>query len=82
MRKKSYSYQITMVPEDEGGYAVLVPSLPGCVSYGRTIDEATARAKEAIALHLENLKAHRLPVREEDRRPVLTTTVNVTLSRA
>jgi antitoxin HicB len=81
MRKKIYSYQITLVPEDEGGYTVLVPSLPGCISYGRTVDEATERVKEAIALHLENLKAHRLPVREEDRRPILSTIVNVSLTR-
>jgi len=79
MKKKIYSYQIALIPEDEGGYTVLVPSLPGCVSYGRTVDEAAERAKEAIALHLENLKAHRLPVRDEDRRPVLSTIVNVTL---
>ncbi len=38
---------------------MLVPSLPGCISHGRTVDEAAAMAKEAIALHLENLKAHR-----------------------
>jgi antitoxin HicB len=82
MKRKIYSYQITLVPEDEGGYTVLVPSLPGCISYGRTVDEATERAKEAITLHLENLKAHRLPVRQEDRRPILSTIVNVSLSRA
>ena len=79
MKRKVYSYQITLIPEDEGGYTVLVPSLPGCVSYGRTVDEATARAKEAIALHLENLKAHRLSVREQERRPVLNTVVSVTI---
>ena len=79
MKKNIYSYQIVLIPEDEGGYTVLVPSLPGCVSYGRTVDEAAERAKEAIALHLENLKAHRLTVRDEDRRPVLSTVVNVTL---
>ena len=77
MRKKIRSYQITLVPEDEGGYTVLVPSLPGCVSYGATVEEATAMAKEAIALHTENLRAHRLPVPDEDAAPVLSTTVNV-----
>ncbi|MFI5351746.1 MAG: type II toxin-antitoxin system HicB family antitoxin [Candidatus Binatales bacterium] len=79
MKRKVYSYRITLIAEDEGGYTVLVPSLPGCVSYGRTVDDATDNAREAIALHLENLKAHRLPVREEERRPVLNTVVNVTL---
>jgi antitoxin HicB len=82
MRRSIHPYQITLVPEDEGGYTVIVPSLPGCVSYGRTVEEATANAREAIALHLENLKAHRLKVREESRRPVLNTVVNVSFSRA
>jgi antitoxin HicB len=82
MRKKVYSYQITLVPEDDSGYTVLVPSLPGCVSYGRTVEEATEMAKEAIALHLENLQAHGLVFPDQDSRPVLSTTVNVAVSRA
>ncbi len=79
MKRKVYSYQITLIPEDEGGYTVLVPSLPGCVSYGRTVDEATDNAREAIALQLESLRAHRQPVGEQARRPVLNTVVNVTV---
>jgi predicted RNase H-like HicB family nuclease len=59
---KAYSYQINLIQEREGGYTVTVPLLPGCVSYGRTIEEATEKAKEAIALHLENLAAHKLPI--------------------
>ncbi|MGH7813844.1 MAG: type II toxin-antitoxin system HicB family antitoxin [Candidatus Binataceae bacterium] len=59
MKKEIHSYQITLVPEDEGGYTVLVPSLPGCISHGRTIEAAMAHAREAVALHLDNLKAHR-----------------------
>jgi antitoxin HicB len=77
MKKRTYSYQITLVPEAEGGYTVLVPSLPGCISYGATVEEATGMAKEAIALHLENLRAHRLPVPNEDAKAVLSTTVNI-----
>ena len=52
------SYQIDLIEEKEGGYTVLVPELPGCVSFGETIEEAKENAKEAIELHLENLKAH------------------------
>jgi antitoxin HicB len=69
MKKKVDSYQITLVPEDERGYTVLVPSLPGCVSYGRTVDEVADMAKEAIA-HLENLRAHGPSFPDEDSRPV------------
>src|SRR5271157_1368416 len=63
-RKRVYSYQINLIPEEEGGYTVLVPMLPGCVSYGGTIEEATANAPEAIELHLENLAAHKEPIPE------------------
>jgi predicted RNase H-like HicB family nuclease len=35
--KKEYSYQINLIPDEEGGYTVLVPLLPGCISCGDTI---------------------------------------------
>ena len=44
--------------EPEGGYTVIVPSLPGCVTYGDTIEEAIEMAKEAIELYIESLKEH------------------------
>ena len=47
-------YTVVLEPEEDevGGYAVSVPALPGCFSQGRTIDEALAHIREAIALHL------------------------------
>ena len=42
-----------MNPEpDEGGYSVIVPSLPGCVTQGDTVEEALANAREAIEGHV------------------------------
>ena len=77
-RKAEYSYQINLIPDDEGGYAVVVPLLPGCISYGGTIEEATANAREAIELHLENLAAHNEPIPLGDESvQVFTTTVHV-----
>ncbi len=52
------SYRILLRKEPEGGYTVIVPSLPGCVTYGDTIDEAIKMAKEAIELYIESLKKH------------------------
>jgi len=76
--KKFLSYQISLIPEKAGGYTVLVPILPGCVSYGRTVEEATENAKEAIELHLENLTAHNEPIPEgNESLPILTTLVHV-----
>lgn len=79
--KKAYSYQINLIPEKEGGYTVLVPLLPGCVSYGSTVEEATKSAEEAIELHLESLAAHNQPIPEGNESVrIFTTIVHVTPS--
>lgn len=72
---KVLNYRIFLRKEPEGGYTVIVPSLPGCVTYGENIDESLAMAKEAIELYLESLKAHgeEIPVEEN----VLEATVAV-----
>ena len=85
MRKtaKVYSYQINLIPEPEGGYTVMVPALPGCISYGQTMQEATHNARGAIDLHLQNLAAHNEPIPEgHDTLPVFSTMVQVTPSTA
>jgi len=47
---------IALIHKDEGSdYGVSFPDLPGCVTAGRTLDEARAFAEEALALHLEGL---------------------------
>ncbi|HAG09572.1 MAG TPA: HicB family protein [Desulfotomaculum sp.] len=45
--------KIYLEPSDEGGYTVIVPSLPGCISEGETKDEAIKNINEAIELYLE-----------------------------
>ena len=40
-------------PSDEGGYTVYVPSLPGCISEGDTLEEALVNIRKAIELYLE-----------------------------
>jgi predicted RNase H-like HicB family nuclease len=59
-------YKVIFEPQEEGGYTVTVPSLPGCISEGDTYDKALANIQEAIALYLESLKADGLPVPEEN----------------
>lgn len=44
--------------DEDGGYVVTVPSLPGCVSHGRTIEEAQKNIQKAAKLHLSCMKAH------------------------
>ena len=45
--------RVVLEPSDEGGYTVLVPALPGCISEGETREEALEHIQEAIALYLE-----------------------------
>jgi len=40
-------------PSEEGGFTVFVPSLPGCISEGDTLEEALKNIREAIELYLE-----------------------------
>ncbi|EKB48494.1 type II toxin-antitoxin system HicB family antitoxin [Cecembia lonarensis] len=50
------TYKIHLNKEAEGGYTVSVPALPGCITYGETVDEAISMAKEAIELYIEELR--------------------------
>ena len=45
--------KIYLEPSEEGGYTVIVPSLPGCISEGDSREEAIKNIKEAIELYLE-----------------------------
>jgi len=49
-------YTVLLEPEDDGGYAVSVPALPGCVSQGDSREEALANVREAITLYLEDCR--------------------------
>ena len=52
-----YNYKILLNKEEAGGYMVIVPALPDCITQGDTIDEALAMAKEAIELYVEELQS-------------------------
>lgn len=53
--------RIVLQPSDEGGYTVYVPSLPGCISEGDTLEEARQNIREAIALYLEPDEGPQIP---------------------
>jgi len=52
-KERQMKLQVVLEPSDEGGYTVYVPSLPGCISEGETVDEAMQNIREAIELYLE-----------------------------
>ncbi len=45
-------------PEPEGGFTVVVPSLPGCITYGKTLKEANKMALDAIQGYLVSVAKH------------------------
>jgi predicted RNase H-like HicB family nuclease len=50
-------FLVTLEHDEEGWIVAECPSLPGCVSQGRTVDEALANIREAIELSLETREA-------------------------
>lgn len=77
MSERQYTFTIILEPEPDGSaYNVSVPALPGCFTYGATVEEAIERAKEAIALNVECLLGDGEPVPEE-KAPAQVATVTV-----
>ena len=68
--KVCVKYKVVLEPQDEGGYTVYVPALPGCVSQGETSDEAMANIKEAIEVYRESLKARGISLPRVEEREV------------
>jgi len=62
MKKSRGHFNIVLRPEPEGGFTAMVPILPGCVTYGRTLAEAKTMAKDAISGYIESLRKHKEPI--------------------
>jgi predicted RNase H-like HicB family nuclease len=56
---------VVLFPGDDGFWVAEVPSLPGCISQGRTKDEALKNIREAIEDYIAALKEDGLPIPEE-----------------
>ena len=56
--KRSLRFPAVFRREPEGGFTVTVPALPGCVTFGKTMEEAERMAEEAIQLYLEDMLDH------------------------
>lgn len=52
MRRKILGYSVVFERENDGGYSIWVPILPGCTSQGNSLEEAIMNIKEAIDLYL------------------------------
>jgi predicted RNase H-like HicB family nuclease len=55
-------YRVFIEQDEDGVFVAEVPSLPGCISQGKTRAESLKNIQEAIEVYLESLKAHDEPV--------------------
>ena len=55
-------YRVLIEQDEDGVYVAEVPALPGCISQGRTREEAVEGIKEAITAYLKSLEAHGEPI--------------------
>ena len=57
--------QIVLYPGEDGYWVAECPSLPGCISQGKTKEEAIVNIKEAVHGYIQALEHDQLPVPEE-----------------
>ncbi len=65
---KFYTFEIVIEKEEEDeGYLAYSPTLPGCFSNGKTVEEARRNIREAIQQHIASLLAHGQAVPQNER---------------
>jgi len=65
IRTKEYSYTVVYEPVKEGGWQVIVPLLPGLITYGRSLEEARKMARDAIRCYIESLLKEKEKIPQE-----------------
>lgn len=68
---KILEYPAVFDPAREGGYNVSFPDFPGCVTFGRSFEEAKAKAREVLELWLHELQAKREEIPVKTQRPII-----------
>ena len=54
IKKEIATFNAVFLGENDGGYSVSVPAMPGCFSQGDTFEVAGENIKEAVELYLED----------------------------
>jgi predicted RNase H-like HicB family nuclease len=55
-------YRIIIQQDEDGVYVAKCPSLPGCITQGKTRTEVLDNIKDAISGYLTSLKKHNEPI--------------------
>jgi len=68
---KNLDFPAVFEPAVEGGYNVSFPAFPGCVTFGKTFEEAKKMAKEVLELWIEELSSEGEKIPMYKSRPVI-----------
>jgi len=60
-----YTYRVIIEPDERNTFHGYVPSLPGCHTWGETIEETKKNLKDAIRAYIASLIADKEPVPKE-----------------
>lgn len=63
---KRIHFNVLYRPEPEGGFTAIVPTLSGCVTYGKNLEEARKNADDAINGYIASLVKHSEPIPTDD----------------
>ena len=63
---KRIHYNLIFRPEKEGGFTVITPSLPGCISYGRNLIEAKKNIGDGIDVYVKSMIKHGEPIPSDE----------------
>lgn len=62
---KNRTYRILLRKESDGNFTAMVPSLPGCITWGETMDDAIQMAREAIEAYVAVLDEEGEPIPDD-----------------
>lgn len=62
----SLPYRMKIIPDPEGGFVISYPDLPGCFTFGETLEEAVANGKDAKNEWIEAAFVSGIPIKEPD----------------
>lgn len=77
MKSRILRFTVVFEEAEDGGYVARVPSLPGCMTQGETLEEAEKMARDAIRAYCASLRKHREPVPAEIKELVQSVAVTI-----
>jgi antitoxin HicB len=57
-----HQVELIFEPQEEGGFTVYSPDLPGLITDGETLESAERNAQEALALYVESMRGRGQPL--------------------